>query len=207
MKTILKKEIKKALDKIGIDTDVAIVIEIPKDKNNGDYSSNIAMQLTKVLKTNPREIATKIVDNINNENIIKIEIAGPGFLNFFVKKDYLLNNINAVIESKDLYGKCNYGNNKKVNIEYVSANPTGFLHIGHARGASYGDSLARIMNFAGYDVTREYYINDAGNQINNLEKSIKIRYENLCGIDSVLPENGYHGNDIIEVEKKVLISY
>ena len=207
MKTILKQEIKNALNKIGIDNSTDIFIEIPKDKNNGDYSSNIAMQLTKVLKTNPREIATKIVDNINNENIIKVEIAGPGFLNFFVKKDYLLNNINTVIENKDSYGKCNYGNNEKVNIEYVSANPTGFLHIGHARGASYGDSLARIMRFAGFDVTREYYINDAGNQINNLEKSIKVRYDNLCGIDSVLPENGYHGNDIIEVAKSIYEEY
>ena len=203
MKTILKNEIKKALDNIGIDNEVPIIIDIPKDKNNGDYSSNIAMQLTKVLKTNPREIANKIIDNISNENIIKVEIAGPGFLNFFVKKDYLLENINTVIEKKDSYGKCNYGNSEKVNIEYVSANPTGFLHIGPARGASYGDSLARIMKFAGYDVTREYYINDAGNQINNLEKSIKVRYDNLCGVDSELPENGYHGKDIIEVAKSI----
>jgi len=207
MKTILKKEIKKALDSLGITEDISIVIEIPKDKNNGDYSSNIAMQLTKVLKANPRDIASKIIDNINNENIIKVEIAGPGFLNFFVKKDYLFNNINDVIESKDSYGKSNYGNNEKINIEYVSANPTGFLHIGHARGASYGDSLARIMKFAGFDVTREYYINDAGNQINNLEKSIKVRYENLCGIDSTLPENGYHGKDIIEVAKSIYEEY
>lgn len=207
MKTILKQEIKKVLDNIGVDIDIPIIIDIPKDKNNGDYSSNIAMQLTKVLKTNPREIASKIVDNINNENIIKVEIAGPGFLNFFVKKDYLFDNINNVIDSKDSYGKSSYGNNEKVNIEYVSANPTGFLHIGHARGASYGDSLARIMKFAGYDVTREYYINDAGNQINNLEKSIKVRYENLCGIDSTLPENGYHGKDIIEVAKSIYEEY
>ncbi|MBR6689913.1 MAG: arginine--tRNA ligase [Bacilli bacterium] len=207
MKTILKKEIKEALNKIGIDTDVEIIIDIPKDKNNGDYSSNIAMQLTRVLKTNPRDIADKIINNIDNENIIKVEIAGPGFLNFFVKKDYLLNNINTVLEKKESYGKCNYGNKEKVNIEYVSANPTGFLHIGHARGASYGDSLARIMNFAGFDVTREYYINDAGNQINNLEKSIKVRYENLCGIESELPENGYHGKDIIEVAKSIYDEY
>ena len=131
MKTILKTEIKKALEKSGIDNDVEIIIDIPKDKNNGDYSCNIAMQLTRILKTNPREIASKIVDNINNENIIKVEIAGPGFLNFFVKKDYLLNNINAVLNEKADYGKCNCGNNEKVNIEYVSANPTGFLHIGH----------------------------------------------------------------------------
>ena len=207
MKVILKQVINESLEKLGIENDIPVIIDIPKDKNNGDYSCNIAMQLTKILKTNPREIATKIIDNINNENIIKIEIAGPGFLNFFVKKDYLLDNINTVIETKDNYGRCNYGNNEKVNIEYVSANPTGFLHIGHARGASYGDSLARIMNFAGYDVTREYYINDAGNQINNLEKSIKVRYENLCGIDSVLPENGYHGKDIIEVAKSIYEEY
>ncbi|MBE6139874.1 MAG: arginine--tRNA ligase [Firmicutes bacterium] len=207
MKTILKNVIKQSLNNIGIDNDIPIIIDIPKDKNNGDYSSNIAMQLTRILKINPREIATKIVNNINNENIIKVEIAGPGFLNFFVKKDYLLNNINAVLENTDSYGKCNCGDSKKVNIEYVSANPTGFLHIGHARGASYGDSLARIMSFAGYDVTREYYINDAGNQINNLEKSIKVRYENLCGIDSELPENGYHGKDIIEVAKSIYEEY
>lgn len=207
MKTILAKEIEKALNNMELEVEIPITIEIPKDKNNGDYSSNIAMQLTKILKTNPREIASKIIDNINNENIIKVEIAGPGFLNFFVKKDYLLQNINKVIEEKDTYGKCNYGNSKKVNIEYVSANPTGFLHIGHARGASYGDSLARIMNFAGFNVTREYYINDAGNQIDNLEKSIKVRYENLCGMESILPENGYHGNDIIEVAKSIYEEY
>ena len=207
MKSILKEEIKKALKKMAIDTDIEILIDIPKDKNNGDYSSNIAMQLTRTLKTNPREIASRIIDNIDNKNIIKIEIAGPGFLNFFVKKDYLLNNINTVLEGQDLYGKSDYGNKEKVNIEYVSANPTGFLHIGHARGASYGDSLSRIMDFAGYDVTREYYINDAGNQINNLEKSIKVRYENLCGIDSTLPDDGYHGKDIIEVAKSIYEEY
>lgn len=207
MKKILKEQIKKSLEKIGIVEDIDIIIDIPKDKNNGDYSSNIAMQLTKILKENPREIATRIIDNINDENIIKTEIAGPGFINFFVKKDYLLKNINNVIENKELYGMSTFGNKEKVNIEYVSANPTGFLHIGHARGASYGDSLARIMKFAGYDVTREYYINDAGNQINNLEKSIKVRYENLCGIDSSLPENGYHGNDIIEVAKSIYGEY
>lgn len=207
MKEILKQAIKDALNKIGINDDIDILISLPKDKNNGDYCSNIAMQLASLLKTNPREIATKIVENINDENIIKIDIADPGFLNFFVKKDYLFNNINNVIEMKDTYGKCNLGNNEKVNIEYVSANPTGFLHIGHARGASYGDSLARIMQLAGYDVTREYYINDAGNQINNLEKSIKVRYENLCGNDISLPENGYHGKDIIEVAKTIYDEY
>lgn len=206
MKEILINTIKDALNQMDINYD-NIIIDIPKDKANGDYSSNVAMQLTKILHNNPREIATQIKEKINNENINKIEIAGPGFLNFFVKKDYLFDNINNVIDKKDNYGSCNIGNNKKINIEYVSANPTGFLHVGHARGASYGDSLANILKFAGYDVTREYYINDAGNQINNLEKSIKVRYDNLCGIDSKLPENGYHGKDIIEVAKAIYEEY
>ena len=207
MKELLKQEIQNAIERLEIKSNIEIIIDIPKNKNNGDYSSNIAMQLTKILKTNPKEIASKIAEKIKNDKIIKIEIAGPGFLNFFVEKDYLFTNINTVLEKKDLYGQSNYGNGTKVNIEYVSANPTGFLHIGHARGASYGDSLSRIMKFAGYDVTREYYINDAGNQIDNLEKSIKVRYENLCGINSALPENGYHGNDIIQVAKSIYDEY
>lgn len=207
MKTILKEEISKALNKMNVDANIDILIDIPQDKSHGDYSSNIAMQLTKVLKCNPNVIANNIKDNINNELINKIEIAGPGFLNFYVKKDYLFDNINNVIKMNDDYGKCNLGNGKKINIEYVSANPTGFLHIGHARGASYGDSLSRILKKANYDVTREYYINDAGNQINNLEKSIKVRYNNIIGIDEELPENGYHGKDIIVVAQSIYDEY
>ncbi len=207
MKDILKNDIKEALKKINIDNYKDIIIDIPKDKNNGDYSCNIAMQLAKMLQRAPHLIAEDIKLNINDINIEKIEIAGPGFLNFFVKKDYLLENINNVLKLGSNYGKSNIGQNKKINLEYVSANPTGFLHVGHARGAAYGDSLANILQFAGYDVTREYYINDAGNQINNLERSIKVRYENLCGLDSKLPENGYHGKDIIEVAKSIYDEY
>ena len=206
MKEKLKKVINDALSKLDI-TVSDIIIEVPKDSSNGDYSSNIAMQLTRDLKKNPREIATMIKDNIDEEFITKIEIAGPGFLNFFVKNDYLFDNINKVLEQGDNYGSSNIGNGVKVNLEYVSANPTGFLHIGHARGAAYGDSLANIMRFAGYDVTREYYINDAGNQINNLEKSIIVRYHNLCGMDEELGENSYHGEDIIEVARDIYNEY
>lgn len=207
MKELLKEEIIKALNKCGVLDNVNVIVEIPKDNKNGDYSSNIALQLTKVLKTSPQDIALKLKNNINNENIEKIEIAGPGFLNFYLKKDYLFSNINYVLKQGSNYGKSNIGNGKKINVEYVSANPTGFLHIGHARGASYGDSLTRILKYAGYDVTREYYINDAGNQINNLEKSIIVRYHNLCGIEEELPENGYHGKDIVEVAKKIYEEY
>ncbi len=207
MKELLKELIIKSLNKCNINEDVNIMIEIPSNHENGDYSSNIALQLTKKLHDNPKNIAIKIKDNIESEYIDKIDIAGPGFLNFYLKNDYLYENINKVIEEKDNYGASNIGNNVKYNVEYVSANPTGFLHIGHARGASYGDSLTRILKFAGYDVTREYYINDAGNQINNLEKSIIVRYNNLCGIEEELPENGYHGKDIIEVAKTIYDEY
>ena len=206
MKEKLKKVISNSLSKIGV-TNIDIIIEVPKDSSNGDYSSNIAMQLVRTLKKNPKEIATLIKDNIDCDDITKIDIAGPGFLNFFVKKDYLFENINKVLELKDSYGSSNIGNGKKINIEYVSANPTGFLHIGHARGAAYGDSLSNIMKFAGFDVTREYYINDAGNQINNLEKSIIVRYHNLCGIDDKLGDNSYHGEDIIEVARDIYKDY
>ena len=182
MKEKLISVIKDALIKCDIEYN-NIDVSIPKDKINGDYSSNIAMQLASTLKKNPKDIAITIKDNIDSDIITNIEIAGPGFMNFFVKKDYLLDNINKVLEESDNYGSSNIGEGIKVNLEYVSANPTGFLHIGHARGAAYGDSLANIMRFAGYDVTCEYYINDAGNQINNLEKSIIVRYHNLCGMD------------------------
>ena len=208
MKDIIREEILKALNLCHINETVNIMVEIPKDKNNGDYSSNIALQLSKVLNMKPFDIAVALKSHISsNDYIDKIEIAGPGFLNFYMKNDYLFDNLNKVLEEVDNYGSSNEGNGIKINVEYVSANPTGFLHIGHARGASYGDSLTRILKFAGYDVTREYYINDAGNQINNLEKSIIVRYHNLCGINEELPENGYHGKDIIEVAKAIYDEY
>lgn len=208
MKELLQQLISDALKKQEIIKDSKeIMIEIPKENSNGDYSSNIAMQLTKEYHKNPREIAERIRENIFSDQIEKIEIAGPGFLNFFVKKEYLLENINTILEEKENYGRSNIGKNQKINVEFVSANPTGILHLGHARGASYGDSLSRILSFAGYDVTREYYINDAGNQIHNLELSILGRYEEVCGRPSTLPEDGYHGKEIIEIAEKLKQEY
>ena len=170
-----------------------IAVERPAKKENGDYSSNIALTLTKVLKKSPMLIAEEIKNNIkDNELIEEIKIAQPGFINFYLKKEFLLNQINTILDEENNYGKSKIGNNKKINIEFVSANPTGILHIGHGRGATYGDNLARIMNFTGYDVTKEYYINDAGNQMNNLGISIKERYREICGLDCNLPEDGYH---------------
>lgn len=203
----LTELIKNSLQKLNIKTD-NIIIEKPSKKENGDYSSNIALTLTKKLHKSPLEIANMIKDNIEYENIIsEIQIANPGFINFYLKKEFIQSYINKIITEKNNYGKNTIGNNEKINIEFVSANPTGILHIGHGRGATYGDNLARIMNFSGYDVTKEYYVNDAGNQMNNLGISIKERYRELCGYGCNLPENGYHGKEIIDLAKDIYNKY
>ena len=203
----ITKLIKDTLKKINIE-DSNFIVEIPNNKTNGDYSTNVAMELTKKLHKNPKEIAELIVANIEKENIIeRIDIAGPGFINFYLNKEYLLSKIEEVISLGDNYGKSTIGNNKKINIEYVSANPTGVLHVGTARGAAYGDALSRIMKFAGYNVTREYYVNDGGNQINNLGMSIRARYENMCGLPLNMPEDGYYGNEIISIAEKIYDEY
>lgn len=208
IKNTLKEIIKKSLTRIYEVSLDQIIIEIPKNKTNGDYSTNISLLLTKKLNKSPLEIAELIKNNINdNEVIEKIEIAPPGFINFYIKREYLLSNINTILEKKRNYGKNNLGNNEKINIEFVSANPTGTLHIGHGRGATYGDNLARIMSFCGYDVTKEYYINDAGNQMNNLGISIKERYKQICGLDYNLTEDCYHGKEIIEIAKYIYDLY
>lgn len=176
-----------------------IVIEVPKFKEHGDYSSNIAMRLTKILKSNPRMIAQNIIDQLDMSSIEKTEIAGAGFINLFLKKDVLTQVITTVLTEDELYGEAKLAHPISYNVEYVSANPTGDLHPGHARGAAIGDALTRIMKKAGFDVTREYYLNDAGNQINNMAKSLQARYLQACGLDIAVPEDGYHGKDLIDI--------
>ncbi len=182
-----------------------VMVEIPKDNSNGDYSTNIAMRLAKLLKRPPFQIAPEIKDELLKrvDEIEKIDIAGPGFINFWLKKDAMANVINTVIQAGNKYGHSNSGTGLKVLEEYVSANPTGPLHCGHARGACWGDSVARILNAAGYKCTREYYINDAGAQILNLGKSLLGRYKELFGLPFTLPEDGYHGPDVIEIAKQI----
>ena len=186
-----------------------IMVEVPKSRDNGDFSSNIAMQLAKTLKDNPRNIAEKIVDEIskNTNEIEKVETAGPGFINIYLNNEYVFSGISEIIKKEDNYGSSNIGNNKKIDIEFVSANPTGILHLGTARGAAYGSNLANIMSFAGFDVTKEYYINDAGNQINNLGMSLKERYKEACGLEYNMPEDGYYGSEIIDLANKVKNKY
>lgn len=207
MKEKIKEIINNALKANNIEEESQIVIEIPKIKDHGDYSSNIALLLSKKLHQNPIVIAEQIKSQINSEFVENIDIVTPGFINFKLNKNYLFENINTILNQSDKYGCNNIGNHKKINLEYVSANPTGILHVGHARGATYGDNLSRILDFCGYDVTREYYINDAGNQMNNLGISIKCRYSNICGIKEELPEDGYHGKEIIEIAQKIYNDY
>jgi len=211
IKNTIGHMIKCSLDKLGnlepIDIK-NIIVEIPAKKENGDYSTNIALTLTKKLHKSPMDIAEEIINNIpTNDMIEEIKIANPGFINFYLKKDYLLSQINTIIDQGKNYGRNNIGNNKKINIEYVSANPTGILHIGHGRGATYGDCLSRIMSYSGFDVTKEYYVNDAGNQMNNLGISIKERYKEICGLDYNLPEDGYHGKEIITIAQTIYDDY
>ncbi|MFJ8263131.1 arginine--tRNA ligase [Rummeliibacillus sp. NPDC094406] len=182
-----------------------IHLETPRNKENGDYATNIAMQLTKLAKKPPRAIAEAILASLDTEgtNIEKIEIAGPGFMNITLRKDYLAEVVTTVLNQGLDYGRTNAGKEEKVQVEFVSANPTGDLHLGHARGASVGDSLCNVLDFAGYNVSREYYINDAGNQITKLAKSLEARYREALGLESNMPEDGYHGKDIIVIAQEL----
>ncbi|MBA3926169.1 arginine--tRNA ligase [Listeria rustica] len=187
----------------------SILLEVPKDKQHGDYSTNIAMQLARVARKAPRAIAETVVAAIgeNHTLINKIEIAGPGFINFYLDNAYLTALIPVIMDADDTYGASDTGKGKKFQIEFVSANPTGDLHLGHARGAAIGDSLANILTMAGYSVSREYYINDAGNQINNLILSTEARYLEALNIDAEFPEDGYRGSDIINLGKQLAEKY
>jgi len=202
----LKEEIRAAVLKAQLATEDQIpdvVLETPKEKAHGDYATNMAMQLARVAKKAPRVIAESLVANIDRSkaSIEKIEIAGPGFINFYMNNSYLTELIPTVLNAEEKYGETTVGGGQKIQVEVVSANPTGDLHLGHARGAAVGDSLCNILAKAGFDVSREYYINDAGNQINNLALSVEARYFQALGLEKEMPEGGYHGADIIGIGK------
>lgn len=199
MKNKIIELLKNSLAKLNVG-EIDVYVETPKSVENGDFSSNVAMQLTKILRKNPRIIAEEIIEKLDDVDFVeKVEIAGPGFINFFVNKSSLGDVLKVIFSKKEKFGENNSGNNKKVLMEYVSANPTGDLHIGHARNGAVADSLVRIMKLSGYDVTREFYVNDAGNQINNLVLSADARYKQSLGIDAKMPEDGYNGKDIIKL--------
>lgn len=179
-----------------------ITIEIPREKGHGDFSTNVAMQITKTAKKPPRQIADTIIKNISTDGtyIKKVDCAGPGFINFTLDNSYLYETISIIEQEKENYGRINIGNGKKVMVEFVSANPTGPLHMGNARGGALGDCIASVLDAAGYNVTREFLINDAGNQIEKFGTSLEARYIQLIkGEDAIeFPEDGYHGEDIAE---------
>lgn len=201
---ILKDKIKKAIIDLGQSVSLEeIVIEHARDAAHGDYAANIAMKKSRLFGKSPKEVAQEIINHLDMESIEKVEIAGPGFINFFIKNDSLQAVISKIVEQGDNFGK-GEPKNTKINVEFVSANPTGELHVGHARGAAIGDSICRILSFAGYQVTREYYINDAGNQINHLAESIQARYQQQLGMDATMPENGYHGEDIKHIALQII---
>lgn len=182
------------------------VLEEPREKQHGDWATNLAMVLTKSARKAPREIATILINHLDTQGtwVTSCEIAGPGFINFRLDPTWLTGVIPEVLTQEKDYGKVNLGQGQKIQVEFVSANPTGLLHMGNARGAALGDSLASLLSMAGYDVSREFYINDAGNQIHNFALSLEARYLQLHGQDVPFPEGGYHGEDLIDTVKGLI---
>ncbi|MCG0313698.1 MAG: arginine--tRNA ligase [Calditerricola sp.] len=208
VKARLVTELKKAaLAALGIEENALpeIQLDVPRDKAHGDYATNLAMQLTRVAKQPPRQIAEAIVSRFDPAaaGVKRVEVAGPGFINLFLDNSYLADVVREVLAMGEAYGKADVGRGQKVQVEFVSANPTGSLHVGHARGAALGDALCNLLEMAGYDVTREYYINDAGNQIAKLAQSIEIRYRQALGEDVPMIADGYHGDDIVEFGREL----
>ena len=203
IETFLKNKILHAIKKIGLDIQEGeVVLEHPKDETRGDYATNAALQHAKRIGLKPRDLAAKIVEEIDCSGLVKIEIAGPGFLNFFIASNTLQAIVEDIISQDRNYGR-GMPKKQKINVEFVSANPTGDLHLGHARCAAIGDSICRLYEFAGYEITREFYVNDAGAQVNKMGASLRARYLNEFGIDASVPEDGYHGLDLVDIAKLV----
>lgn len=188
-----------------------IAVETPKEKEHGEFSTNIAMQLAKQVRKAPVKTAAILIANMDftNTYISRAESAGPGFINFYLNSSWLYDTLEIIGREREDYGKINIGHGKKVMVEFVSANPTGPLHMGNARGGALGDCIASVLNAAGYDVTREFYVNDAGNQIERFGISLEARYLQLLkGTDAIaFPEDGYQGEDIIDHMKNYIEQY
>jgi arginyl-tRNA synthetase len=211
VREILKKTFEKCREEGLLQTSEPpdFVVEMPKNKEHGDVAANLAMLLPKTEKKPPRDIAQILVSGIVDEdNIVeKVEIAGPGFINFYLKKNVWHSVLSDIEEEGEKYGCSDIGKGEKVMVEFVSANPTGPLHIGHGRGAVVGDVISNILEHAGYDVEREYYINDIGNQMQNLGKAVYIRYQKLLKKDVEFPDDLYKGDYIIDIAKEVILKH
>ena len=210
MKELLKQGIKEALDK-AIDKGLLpqgeypdVELEVPPQKKFGDFATNIAMKSDRVAHCAPRNIAEAIIGQMQYDWLDKAEIAGAGFINFFLKNTVIYDTLKQILKAGSAYGKAPLREDDTVQVEYVSANPTGPLHVGHGRGAAYGSALVNLLRTAGYNVQAEYYINDAGNQMDNLAASVNARYLMHFGVPAEIPENGYHGHDIIETAEAII---
>jgi arginyl-tRNA synthetase len=211
MKEDIINVVSKSVEKIGKNldlTDLSVEIEVgmPKRKEFGDFSVNTAMLIANKIGKKPREVAELIIENLPQEKdelFNKVEIAGPGFINFYVKEEAIVNKLLQIENAGEKFGTSNLGNAEKVLVEFVSANPTGFLHMGHSRNAVVGDTVARILSASGYDVTKEFYINDAGRQMNLLGESVLIRYKELFGHTEELPEDGYKGEYVKDIASQI----
>ncbi len=208
LKNIIKKAFIEAFPDKVLDLENIIEIEEPKLDVHGDFSANIAMKTASVCKLSPLKIAESIIKNIKTSDspIEKIELAKPGFINFFIKKSAWYDILKSVYEKSEKFGASNFGNGEKIQVEFVSANPTGPLHVGHGRGAAVGDSLSRILSFCGFDTEKEYYINDSGRQIKTLGLSVFLRYKELSGEKAAFPEDCYQGEYIIDIAKELFNS-
>src|SRR6201996_5573804 len=173
-----------------------VVVEPPKDPTHGDMATNAAMVLAKEAKAKPRDLAEKIAERLRAEDIVaSVDVAGPGFINLTLKSSVWTESLRAILQAGGAYGQSAIGAGEKVNVEYVSANPTGPMHVGHCRGAVFGDALASLLQVAGFDVVREYYINDAGAQVDVLARSAFLRYREALGEDiGEIPEGLYPGD-------------
>jgi arginyl-tRNA synthetase len=203
---ILRAELTRAAHSLGAPEDVVPVIERPRDPSFGDSATNLAMTLAKPLGRKPRDLAAAIIERLDFQRagIKSAEIAGPGFINFRVASDIFAEGIRALIAAGDEYGRSNAGNGCPVNVEFVSANPTGPLHVGHGRQAALGDAISALLDATGWHVTREFYYNDAGAQILNLALSVQARVRQLGGQDIPFPENGYHGEYIRDIAQRYI---
>lgn len=204
----LKQLLMNALAPFGLKVTLdEIVIEKTKDPKFGDYATNVCLKFAKNISLKPIDLAKQLINQLKDPHLQKVEVAGPGFLNFFVKTETLTAVIQDILRLNDQFGKSQLGQGKRINLEFVSANPTGPMHVAHARAAALGDVIATLLTHVGYNVTREFYVNDAGGQIRNLALSIYMRYRELLGDKVTLPEDGYFGKDIIEIAKEVRHQY
>ncbi|HEV7838209.1 MAG TPA: arginine--tRNA ligase [Gemmatimonadaceae bacterium] len=200
----IRAELIRAARSLGAPEDVDPLVERPRDPSHGDWATNLAMVLAKPLKTKPRDVAERLRDAMKTESagVSKIDIAGPGFMNFWLDAGRIASGLAGIVRSNESYGQSNVGAGRVVNVEFVSANPTGPLHVGHGRQAALGDAISTLLEVTGWSVTREFYYNDAGVQIDNLAASVEARLNELRGKQSAVPEGGYHGDYIRELAER-----